>query len=341
MRKLLHFWSVAVVMCISLLALAACSNFSPAPTPEPWLTHYPTIHYTIETPPDWDQRYGPGDSVHFWASDEHASLTIIHDYSESGWPDRYTVDERVEYSLVYLEDHPGFELNAIENVSPGVRRITYKYTGQQRDCNWEAHSLQVLTEKENYFVTARVCRPGFDEYDEAFVNRMLDSFSYSKEMSQLKWRTHSPTDYYTLETPPDWEVDYEPRDESSDDIGSRLHIAYISQKHRFAELRISESYSELGWLDRHTVDTLADVDLAYAENLPGFQLIYLWDDSPNVKKSIYRYGGESSCRMKADNLYIRTEHRSFSVRLSVCNVAQHAFDEAFVNRVLDSFTYTE
>lgn len=150
----------------------------PTPTPVPWTTHRPRTFYSIRTPADWVKAYDGDILVAFDAPDNGASVDIFSHFAEYGWRDGFTVDRGAEIDLSILDDKPGFRILSLWTVSSKVKRSSYRYNGRVGSCDISGYGLHILLTNRSFFVRIEVCDNARWKYDDAFVNRMFDSFTY-------------------------------------------------------------------------------------------------------------------------------------------------------------------
>ena len=118
--------------------------------------------------------------VSFESPDNKAQALVTDFPPEFGWLDSLDVDAGAKRTLGGIESfHPrGFELFAFQAVSPMVRRSTNEY--DSRSCGIEGNRLHVWTESRMYFIVTEIGNPAQDQHNEVFVNRVLDSSSYTE-----------------------------------------------------------------------------------------------------------------------------------------------------------------
>lgn len=150
----------------------------PTATPVPWTTHSPRPYYSIQMPSDWVKFYDGYILVSFESPDSKAYVRIFSSFSEYGWADGTTVDDLVLNDLNLDDDEPGFRILSVWSVSSTVKRSSYRYNGSGGNCDISGYGLHILLPKRNFFVDIEVCDNSRWKYDDAFVNRMLDSFTY-------------------------------------------------------------------------------------------------------------------------------------------------------------------
>ena len=150
----------------------------PTPTPVPWITRSPRTYYSIRIPYDWVKAYDSDTLVAFESPDNKASVAIFSSFAEYGWVEGHTVDAMALSDLNLDDDEPGFRILSVWSVSSTVKRSSYRYNGSGGYCDISGHGLHILLPKRNFFVDIEVCDNSRRKYDDAFVNRMLDSFTY-------------------------------------------------------------------------------------------------------------------------------------------------------------------
>ena len=105
---------------------------------------------------------------------------------------------------------------------------------------------------------------------------------------------------------------------------------------------IFSQFAEYGWVEGVNVDGSAESDLSLRDGEPGFRIISLSTVSPTTKRSHYRYNGSGEfCDITGYGLHILLTRRHFFVRIEVCDNTAWKYTDAFVERVFDSFTYSD
>ena len=163
----------------------------PTATPEPqvpWTTQRPRNFFSIEMPTDWrkstdDTSKLDGDVdltvVNFDDPGNKASVRVVSYYSSYGWRTGYTLDESAQEDLEVIRDSgANFQLLSLQSVSATVKRSQYQYDGTDDYCDIAGQGLHILLPEYIFAVTVEVCAPWAWKYDDDFVDRMLDSFSY-------------------------------------------------------------------------------------------------------------------------------------------------------------------
>ena len=331
-----------MVLCLLLLTLNACTSSPPL---APWQGFSPKEHYTIELPSDWekadDETVDLPDAlgtnafatvVSFQSPDNKAQVLISDFRPEFGWLDSLDVDAGAKRTLGGIESlHPsGFKLVDFRAVSPMVRRSTYEY--DSGSCEIEGNGLHVWTESRMYFVAIEICHPAPDHYDEAFVNRVLDSFASSDPAGPGVWKRLNLQGNYTVDVPSNWETTH-----------YESPIVTVGSPDGLAILFIIELYAEFGWPEGYGIDQSAGENVSLLEGQSGFDLEVMWDSPPRAKRSIYRYdqAADGFCDIEGNGLHVLTEKRMYFVTIEVCQEATVKYGPVFANRLFESFSYFE
>ncbi len=163
----------------------------PTATPVPpvqWTTQRPRSFFSIEAPADW-RKSGDDTSkldsgvdftfINFDDPDNKASVTVISYQSSYGWQAGYTLDDSVQGDLDVIRDNEaGFQLLSLQSVSPISKRSQYRYDGTDNYCDIVGHGLHILIPEYIFAVFVEVCEPWVWKWDDDFVDRVFDSFSY-------------------------------------------------------------------------------------------------------------------------------------------------------------------
>ena len=160
---------------------------SPTPTPFAWRSHSPFPYYSITLPADWRkqvQESEPAGSANisgnytlFQSADIKADVTIYTFFARDGWPSGFGISEMADIQLD--RDEPGFQIISLTSVSSTTKRSQYRYEGTGEGCDVEGQALHILVSRYSFEVLVEVCRSWVRKYDDAFVNRVLESFTYS------------------------------------------------------------------------------------------------------------------------------------------------------------------
>lgn len=163
----------------------------PTATPEPqvqWTTQRPRNFFSIETPADWrksvDESSRLDDGVDFTAigfdsPDNRASVAVVAYYSIYGWQTGYTLDESTQDDLEVIRDVvTNFQLLSLQSVSATEKRSQYRYGDDDDYCDIEGRALHILLPEYTFMVAVEVCAPWVWKYDDDFMDRVFDSFSY-------------------------------------------------------------------------------------------------------------------------------------------------------------------
>ena len=138
-------------------------------------------------PADWQKSFdedtsdadGYSSFVVYDARDNKASVAIFSYVPSRGWSSGITVDDLTGANIEALrETYDGFELVALQSVSTTVKRYRYRYEGEGNYCDIEGYGLSVFLSESYLSVEVEICAPWTWKYDDAFVNRMFDSFTY-------------------------------------------------------------------------------------------------------------------------------------------------------------------
>lgn len=163
----------------------------PTATPVPpvqWTTQRPRSFFSIDVPADW-QKFTDDSSeldngvdftvVNFEAPGNEASITVASYQSNYGWQDGYTLDDSVQGDLDVIRDFgTNFQLLSLQSVSTTVKRSQYRYDGTDDYCDIEGQALHIFLREYIFLVVVEVCDGWVWKYDDTFVDRMLESFSY-------------------------------------------------------------------------------------------------------------------------------------------------------------------
>ena len=165
---------------------------TPTPTPRPtatpvppiqWRTQRPRSYYSIDVPADWQKSFDDEDTDSSYVvfrspSSRTASVAVFYAFSEYGWVDGTTVDDVALGNLNATDDEPGFRILSLWSVSSTVKRSSYRYNGQAGHCDISGYGLHILLPQRNFFVRIEICDNSRRKYDDAFVDRMFNSFTY-------------------------------------------------------------------------------------------------------------------------------------------------------------------
>lgn len=159
------------------------------PTPVPMSTpasrewvRYTTNFYSIDVPFNWEKAYDEasgedGGATGFLHPQLHSEILIYYFYMENGWTP-LTLQDTTEVTQSIDADEPNYTLVSLEHSSPSTMRSQFTYTDTARGCKIEAHGLHVMLPRHIVFLSLRYCSIAANLYDETFVERIMDSFSY-------------------------------------------------------------------------------------------------------------------------------------------------------------------
>ena len=191
--KVLFPWVVLLILLA--LTAVACATAAPAATPLPTVTPYPTTtltptpaipwprispkpYFSVELPMDWDVRYDSPNLLFISAPApwHQAFIRVV-----SGTRKDLTIEAFVDSVLDVLRKDPGFELDALEEVSNSIYRARYRYSQDSSYCgDYEAYGLFIARPARNFIITLAVCADSTEQYDDAFVERVFDSIIYQR-----------------------------------------------------------------------------------------------------------------------------------------------------------------
>ena len=152
----------------------------PTATPVPWGTHSPRHFYSLSLPFDWAKDYDGNLLVAFESPDKRAFVEIFSEFAEYGWKEGFTADENALLDVNRQADEPGFRIISLSPVSQNVKRSHYRYDGGALYCDITGYGLHILLPNRYFFVRIEVCDNALWKYDDAFVERVFDGFTYSE-----------------------------------------------------------------------------------------------------------------------------------------------------------------
>ena len=159
---------------------------TPAPTPIPtspsldWIRH--TINsYSVEIPADWEKAFENmeerGGIVVFLDSQKQIQLRVFHFYFEEG-THLIALQDVVNTQLSSDSEETNYTLTNLHQSSSSTMRSEFTYKSSLMSCDVKAYGLHVLLPKDIFFVSVRICSFATSEYDAAFIERVMEGFSY-------------------------------------------------------------------------------------------------------------------------------------------------------------------
>ena len=152
--------------------------------------------------------------------------------------------------------------------------------------------------------------------------------------SDIRWKSVSPRDYYTLEVPADWFLEY-------DDPETRDFRGAVDYGIYDAGVYIYDAYSSSGWDPDFTSEKLVEQDLESArETWPGLRVLSVVANSPGEHRTEISFPStDEFCSGLAYGRHILTPDYYSTLWVEVCDGLHEVYDAEFADRLLSSFTY--
>ena len=150
----------------------------------PWQRLNPRPYFSVELPADWeiDTDTKSAAITHFNSPWHRAIMHIFSGTLTERTPKALTVADFSDHFRSIQKDESGFELDAFYEVSPTAYRARYRYSrdGNGLICDdLEGCGFYILQSVRMFVINLEVCADGADRYDDAFVERVLDSLAYT------------------------------------------------------------------------------------------------------------------------------------------------------------------
>ena len=152
--------------------------------------------------------------------------------------------------------------------------------------------------------------------------------------SDIRWKSVSPRDYYTLEVPADWFLEYD--DPETWDFRGAVDYGIYD-----AGVYIYDAYSSSGWDPDFTAEKLVEQDLESArETWPGLRVLSVVASSSGEHRTEISFPStDEFCSGLAYGRHILTPVYYYTLWVEVCDGLHEVYDAEFAGWLLSSFTY--
>ena len=174
--------------------------------------------------------------------------------------------------------------------------------------------------------------PTYTPYPTALVP--TPTYTPQPTASAIRWKSVSPRDYYNLEVPADWYLEY-------DELETRDFQGRVDYGVDTAGVYIYDAYSSSGWALDFTAEKMVEQDLEFArERWPGLRVLSVVPSSFGEHRTESSFpGSNDSCAGLVYGRHILMPTYSYTIWVEVCDGQHEAYDVEFVERLLSSFTY--
>ena len=160
---------------------------TPEPTPTakpvvPWQRFNPRPYFSVDLPEDWESSTDGWDLTIFNAPWHRAVMYVFSWPLTERTPDDLVAADVADDFLDPKRKKPGFELDAMYEVSPIAYRARYRYSWDSNGVlcgDMEGYGLYILQSERMFVINLEVCTDWTGRYDDAFVDRVFDSLAYS------------------------------------------------------------------------------------------------------------------------------------------------------------------